>query len=114
MIGGNFNENILEGIESQSPFGSFHFYDYKIRNGSLQWINNTVLSPENIHGKALPEALFILYIAELSPSTTIQFNVSNFQESRTLYLYQFTYHAKAQILTMPISSNALIYYTRYL
>jgi hypothetical protein len=30
-------------------------------------------SSENIHGKALPEALFFLYIhvAELSPSTTI-------------------------------------------
>ena len=41
-------------------------------------------SSENIHGKALPEALFFLYIAELSPSTTIHW-ISRYTRNREYF-----------------------------
>jgi hypothetical protein len=41
-------------------------------------------SSENIHGKALPEALFILYIADLSPSTTIH-RISRYTRNREYF-----------------------------
>ena len=42
----------------------------------------------NIHGKALPEALFILYIAELSPSTTIHW-LSNLSDISLEWVVHF-------------------------